>query len=447
MNSATHLRASLSGYVAAGALEAFAQFVTPDEVKMLAAWPVWCMPHQHPPTTADQGGPWRIWLLLGGRGAGKTRTGAEFVRGMALGEFPFAPKPARRIALVGETYADVRDVMVEGISGILASHHAGDRPVWTSSRRRLEWPNGAVAMAFSAEDPDALRGHQFEAAWCDELAKWSNPDATWDMLQFGLRLGERPRQIITTTPRPLPLLKRLMANPETAISRARTIDNAANLSPAFVASITATYAGTRLGRQELDGEIIEDRADALWTRAMIETSRTRGAPPLERIVVAVDPPASSTKRADACGLVVAGRDEAGVIYVLAEESVQGLRPAEWAAKAVALFHRYEADALVVEVNQGGDMVGSVIGEVDPSVPITPVRATRGKYLRAEPVAALYEQGRVHHVGAFPALEDEMCDFGPGGLTSGRSPDRLDALVWAITDLALSRKGRPRVRAM
>jgi phage terminase large subunit-like protein len=433
--------------VAAGALEELAKLLKPTEIQTLAAWPLWCLPHQHPPATANPNDLWRIWLLLGGRGAGKTRAGSEFVRGMALGELPFAQKPVGRIALVGETYADVRDVMIEGVSGILASHHDSERPVWTSSRRRLEWPNGAIAMAFSAEDPDALRGHQFEAAWCDELAKWSNPDATWDMLQFGLRLGKHPRQMVTTTPRPLPLLKRLMADPESVISRARTVDNAANLSPAFVASITACYAGSRLGRQELDGEIIEDRADALWTRVMIEASRTHGAPALERIVVAVDPPATSTQRADACGLVVAGRDEMGVIYVLAEESVQGLRPAEWAAKAVALFHRYEADALVVEVNQGGDMVGSVICEVDPSVPVTSVRATRGKYLRAEPVAALYEQGRVHHVGAFPALEDEMCDFGPGGLTSGRSPDRLDALVWAITDLALSRKGRPRVRSL
>lgn len=267
------------------------------------------------------------------------------------------------------------------------------------------------------------------------------------MLQFGLRLGARPRQMATTTPRPVPLIRRLVASPGVAVTRARTADNAANLPPAFLEAVTSAYAGTRLGRQELDGEIIEDRSDALWTRAMIEASRQREAPPLARVVVAVDPPAGSGPRADRCGLVVAGRDEAGTLYVLADASVQGLRPAEWAARAAGLFHAHRADALVAEVNQGGDMVASVIREADPAVPVTSVRATRGKYLRAEPVAALYEQGRVRHVGAFPALEDEMCDFGPGGLSSGRSPDRLDALVWALTDLALSRRPPPRVRVL
>jgi phage terminase large subunit-like protein len=398
---------------------------------------------------APEAGPddWTIWLVLGGRGAGKTRAGAEWIKGIVHGAPWLTAEPARRIALVGETFADARNVMVEGPSGLLAIHDARDRPAWSPSRRRLEWPNGAVAHVFSAEDPDSLRGPQFNAAWADEVAKWRYVDETWDMLQFGLRLGARPREIVTTTPRPIPLLKRLLADPKVATSRSRTQDNAANLAPAFLDHVVGRYAGTRLGRQELDGEIIEDRADALWTRAGIEAGRAVSAPPLARIVVAVDPPASSSKRADACGIVAAGVDSGGAGYVLADETASELRPPEWAAKAVALYRRLEADALVVETNQGGEMAGAVIREVDPGVPVTARRATRGKYLRAEPVSVLYAQGRVHHVGAFPALEDELCDFGPGGLSSGRSPDRLDALVWALTELMLQERAQPRVRGL
>jgi phage terminase large subunit-like protein len=260
-------------------------------------------------------------------------------------------------------------------------------------------------------------------------------------------LRDRPRQVATTTPRPIPLLKRLLADPRVGVSRSRTQDNAANLAPSFLDHVNGRYAGTRLGRQELDGEIIEDRADALWTRDTIEAGRIAAAPPLARIVVAVDPPASSSKRADACGIVAAGIGATGLGYVLADETASELKPPDWAAKAVALYHRLEADALVVEVNQGGEMAGAVIREVDPAVPITARRATRGKYLRAEPVSVLYAQGRVRHVGAFPALEDELCDFGPGGLSSGRSPDRLDALVWALTELMLQEQMRPRVRGL
>jgi phage terminase large subunit-like protein len=266
------------------------------------------------------------------------------------------------------------------------------------------------------------------------------------MLQFGLRLGSHPRQLVTTTPRPIPLLKRLLADPKVAVSHARTACNADNLAPAFLDAI-ARYAGTRLGRQELDGELIDDRVDALWTRAGIEACRAAAAPSLSRIVVAVDPPASSSKRADACGIVAAGVEEGGRAYVLADETAQGLKPPEWAAKAVALYRRLQADALVVEVNQGGEMVASVLREVDPAVPVKSVRAMRGKYLRAEPVAVLYAQGRVRHVGALPELEDELCDFGPGGLSSGHSPDRLDALVWALTELMLQDKPMPRVRML
>jgi phage terminase large subunit-like protein len=391
--------------------------------------------------------PWWTWFILGGRGAGKTRTGAEWVRGMALGLEPFADAPVGRIALVGETQAQVRDVMIEGVSGLMAIHHRWEKPIWSPSLRRLEWGNGAIAQVFTAEDPEGLRGPQFGAAWLDELAKWPNLQETWDMLQLGLRLGDRPRQVVTTTPRPLPLIKRLLDDPRVAVSRAATSANRFNLAKDFVDSITRAYGGTRLGRQELEGEIVEESADALWTRDLIEASREPSAPGLARIVVAVDPPASSSRRADSCGLIVAGIDRDGVGHVLDDGTIAGARPHEWAARAVALYQRHEADVLVVEINQGGEMATSVIREVDGSVPVTAVRATRGKYLRAEPVAALYAQGRVRHAGRFPALEDEMCDFGPGGLSSGRSPDRLDALVWALTNLMLAPRGRPRIRGM
>lgn len=406
------------------------------------AWHFWSRQDQKPAEP-----PKPTWLVLGGRGAGKTRTGAEWVKGMALGHPPFADVKTGRIALIGETQGQVRDVMIEGVSGLLSIHTRWERPTWSPSLRRLQWPNGAIAQVFSAEDPEGLRGPQFGAAWSDELAKWPNLQECWDMLQFGLRLGDHPRQIITTTPRPVPLIKRLLVEPNVAVSRAKTADNRFNLAAEFVRTVTQTYGGTRLGRQELDGEIVEESADALWTRAMIELAREREAPTLARIAVAIDPPASSSQRADRCGLVVAGVDRDGLGHVLEDATMAGARPHEWAQKAVALYRRHEADALVVEINQGGEMVESVIREVDAGVPVISVRATRGKYLRAEPVAALYAQGRVRHAGAFPELEDEMCAFGPSGLESGRSPDRLDALVWALTHLMLAPKGKPRVRGM
>jgi phage terminase large subunit-like protein len=417
---------------------------TADQIEVIEReWLVWARIDQLPAENDE----WPIWLVLGGRGAGKTRTGAEWIKGMALGHPGFADTPAGRIALVGETQGQVRDVMIEGVSGLLSIHTRWERPDWYPSRRMLRWPNGAIAQVFSAEDPEGLRGPQFSAAWSDELAKWPNLQECWDMLQFGLRLGDRPRQIVTTTPRPVPLIKRLLADPHVAVSRAATAANRYNLAADFIRSITETYGGTRLGRQELDGEIVEESADALWTRAMIEACRETGPGGLARIVVAVDPPASSSQRADSCGLVVAGIDGDGVGHVLEDGTVSGARPHEWAQKAIALYRRFEADALVVEVNQGGEMATSVIREVASDVPVTAVRATRGKYLRAEPVAALYAQGRVRHAGRFPQLEDEMCDFGPAGLSSGRSPDRLDALVWALTHLMLAAKGRPRVRGI
>jgi phage terminase large subunit-like protein len=409
-------------------------------------WFAFAHEYQCPPDIANNGEPWTTWLLIGGRGAGKTRAGAEWVRAFAN-----APKregeSERRIALVGEGEIEVRQVMIEGVSGLLAIHPNQDRPLWHSSQRRLEWNSGAVAQVFSAEDPESLRGPQFHAAWLDELAKWRHAEATFDMLQFGLRLGERPRQVITTTPRPIPLLKKLIDDPTSAVTRASTHDNARFLAPAFIDTVLKRYQGTRLGRQEILGEIIADRPDALWSRAMIEAARVNAAPQLARIVVAVDPPASSTKGADACGLVAAGRAENGIIYVIADESAAGLSPAHWAAKAIALWRRLSADALVVEVNQGGDMVRAVISEQDRDVPVIAVHAKRGKWLRAEPVAALYEQGRVKHAGSFPALEDEMRDFGLDGLSSGRSPDRLDALVWAVSHLSFGAGQGPRIRTL
>ena len=410
---------------------------------LLGDWAVWARREQMPPR-----GDWTTWLILGGRGAGKTRAGAEWVRGMVAGRAPFAGQPAGRIALVGETFADAREVMVEGVSGILAISPRRERPVWQPSRRRLEWANGAVAQLFSAADPESLRGPQFDAAWADELAKWPQAEATWDMLQFGLRLGDRPRQVVTTTPRSVPLLKQLMGDKRTKMTRMSTADNRGNLAPGFLKAVVDRYKGTRLGRQELDGELVEDRDDALWRRAQIHRDRVALKPEIVRVVVAVDPPATSHSKSDACGIVAVGLGTDGRAYVLADRTMYRASPQAWAERAVALYHALEADRLVVEVNQGGEMVAAVVAQVDPAVPVTPVRATRGKWLRAEPVAQLYEQGRVSHVGVLPELEDQMCNFVPAGTSEGASPDRIDALVWALTALMLTAEAKtsvPRVR--
>jgi phage terminase large subunit-like protein len=382
--------------------------------------------------------------MLGGRGSGKTRAGAEWVRALALGRPPAANAPVSPIALVGETAADVREVMVEGVSGLLRIHPRSERPRWWPSRRRLEWPNGAIAQTFSADDPEQLRGPQFAAAWCDEIAKWSRAEEAFDMLQFALRLGDAPRQVVTTTPRAVPIVRRLLADPRVALTRMATAENALNLAPRFLDTVVARYRGTRLGRQELMGEMIEDRAGTLFPREVIEGARVAAAPQLQRVVVALDPPASAHRTSDACGLIAAGRAEDGKLYVIADDSTRGLRPAEWAARALALYRRVEADALVAEANQGGEMVRAVLAEADPAVPVQLVHARRGKWLRAEPIAQLYEQGKVAHAGAFPELEDEMADFAHDGLSDGRSPDRLDALVWALTTLN-EPAARPRVR--
>ncbi|MEO1015276.1 MAG: terminase family protein [Pseudomonadota bacterium] len=411
-------------------------------------WPGFVPWHADEPDSDS--GDWSTWLLLGGRGAGKTRAGAEWIRHVA-GRRGAAPV---RIALVAEAYADAREVMIEGPSGVGRIGPEDARPAFEASRRRLVWPNGSIGYCFSAEDPDGLRGHQFDAAWADELAKWRYPEETWSNLQLALRLGERPRQTVTTTPRPMALLKRLMAQAGVVVSRATTYDNADNLAPTFLSEIAAVYEGTALGRQELLGEIVEDAAGALWTWDMIERARISAAPglaaALSRIVVAVDPPATSGPDADECGIIVAGArdlpDGAREAVVLADWSAGRLSPRAWAERAVAALNEFEADRIVVEVNQGGDMARAVIAQVDPSAPVKSVRATRGKRLRAEPVAALYEQGWVRHAGAFARLEDQMTAYtGEPASLGGASPDRLDALVWALSDLMLAPAGAPSVR--
>lgn len=390
--------------------------------------------------------PCESWLVIGGRGAGKTRLGAEWVNALANGYSPLVEGVVGRIALIGETLADVREVMVEGASGIVSVARFG-RPRYEVSRRRLVWENGAVAQAFSSEDPESLRGPQFAAAWCDELAKWKNAEATFDMLQFGLRLAPGPVQLVTTTPRPVPLIKRMLADEAVRKTRLATADNEANLAPGFLRRLKKRYGSSRLGRQELDGELIEDRDDALWSRDTIEAAIAAPRGEARRILVAIDPPATSGRASSACGIVVAASLAGGRAVVLEDASVTAASPRHWAMKAVAAYHRHGADCVVAEVNQGGEMVSAVLKAVDAGVPVRQVRASRGKWLRAEPVAALYEQGRVAHAKRFPALEDEMCDFGPEGLSDGRSPDRLDALVWALGELLLKGSGEPHVRAL
>lgn len=402
-------------------------------------WRYWGRPGQQLPPDGET---WRTWLILGGRGAGKTRAGAEWVKARALGLWPATGRPAERIALVAPTYDEARLVMIEGKSGLLAIHGDDERPVYEPSKRQLTWPNGAIAQIFSADEPEGLRGPQFDAAWCDELAKWKYADQVWSMLAFALRLGDNPRVTVTTTPRPIALLKQLIGDAATVTMKSRTADNRAFLARSFWKDVQARYGGTRLGRQELEGELIDDDPDALFRRDQIEAGRLRLAPPLQRVVVAVDPPASHGRRANACGIVCAGLGEDGRIYVLDDASLGGARPAQWAAAAIALYQARHADRVVAEVNQGGAMVEQVLREVDADVAFRPVHASRGKRARAEPVAALYEQGRVSHVGVFPELEDEMCTaIGQGA----KSPDRLDALVWAVSDLLLRRSLEPRVR--
>ncbi len=396
----------------------------------------WALEHQLPPE-----GDWRTWIILGGRGAGKTRAGAEWVRAMAEGSRPRDPGRARRIGLIGETMEQAREVMVFGESGILACSPPDRRPTWISGRQMLVWPNGAEARLFSAFDPERLRGPQFDAVWADELAKWPKAQDTWDMMQFGLRLGTSPRACVTTTPRNVGILKDLLERKSSVMTHAPTDANRAYLAESFLEEVQERYAGTRLGRQELDGVLLPDVDGALWSSERLESLRAQAPRVLDRIVVAIDPPAGAGASSDECGIIVAGITMAGPVqdwrvYVLEDASVQGATPNGWAAAAIAAMDRHNADRLVAEVNQGGAMVETIVRSIDPSVPYRGVHATRGKARRAEPVAALYEQGRVRHVGDLGSLEDQMCQMTAHGFEGQGSPDRVDALVWALTDLFL-----------
>jgi predicted phage terminase large subunit-like protein len=390
-------------------------------------WTFWARENQVPPT-----GDWRIWLLLAGRGYGKTRTGAEWVRARVMAGL------AGRIALVAPTAADTRDVMVEGESGLLAISWPEGRPLYEPSKRRVTWDNGAIATTYSADEPERLRGPQHDFAWCDELAAWRYAEA-WDMLLFGLRLGADPRAVVTTTPRPTKLIRALVADPTVVVTRGTTAENRPNLAPTFLSQIVRRYAGTRLGRQELDAEILEDVPGALWSRNIIEAARKANEPPdMTRIVVAIDPAVSSGEDADETGIIVAGKDRSGHGYLLADVSGR-YTPRDWAKTAIAAYRAHGADRIVAEINNGGEMVEATLRALDPGVPFAAVHAARGKAARAEPVAALYEQGRVHHIGALPVLEDQMCAFTADfdRAQAGFSPDRVDALVWALTDLLLA----------
>lgn len=423
---------------------------------LLFDWKAWARPDQmEPPDDVIPGG-WETWLIMAGRGWGKTKTGAETVRGWVTGRTPMTAGRFRRIALVAETAADCRDVLVEGDSGILACHPKDFRPTYEPSKRRLTWPNGAVATLYNATEPDQLRGPQHDAAWLDELAKWAKARETWDQVSFGLRLGTSPRAIITTTPRNVPVLKEILDDPKTYVTRGNTDDNRANLAKRFIDRVYNKYAGTRLGRQELAAELLSDTPGALWLRSFFdppEGSKAKGrinwcdAPQMERIVVAVDPSGTrdGNDDGDSIGIVVAGIDEHRHGYVIADLTLKG-GPGDWAKQVVWAYNHYEADCVVAETNYGGAMVESTIRQAAPNIPYREVKASRGKAIRAEPISLLYEQGRVSHVsGANPkdedgiglsALEDQMCLLTPAKYHGEGSPDRLDACVWALSELML-----------
>ncbi len=378
--------------------------------------------HQLPPE-----GDWNTWVILGGRGAGKTRAGSEWVRAQVEGDGPYDKGRCRKVALVGETYDQTRDVMVFGESGILRSSPPDRRPEWQATRRRLVWPNGAEAQCFSASDPEALRGPQFDCAWVDELAKWKKGQEAWDMLQFALRLGDHPQQVVTTTPRTVAVLRDLLAAEGTVQTSAPTSVNRSFLAESFLEKITTRFGGTRIGRQEIEGELLSDHEGALWKLAMLDAVRIDVVPELTRVVVAVDPPVTSNKLSDECGIIVAGVVAEGPpkdwkAYVLADASMAGATPAEWAERAVRMVHAHGADRLVAEVNQGGDLVESIVRQVDPMVSYRGVRA----------------------------LEDQMCEMSAQGYLGAGSPDRVDALVWALTDLMIDPSAgwqAPRVRRL
>lgn len=373
-------------------------------------------------------GNWRQWLILAGRGFGKTRLSSETVRHWV--------KTYQYVNIIGATADDARDVMVEGESGILAVCPKHERPIYKAHKRLLEWPNGAKSLIFSADQPDRLRGKQHMKLACDELAAWRYPEA-YTQAMLGLRLGDNPQVIITTTPRPIKIIKELMKDPNTHVTRGSTYDNRNNLAPAFVEQIIQKYEGTRVGRQELYAEILDDNPNALWTRERIDELRVKTAPDnYKRIVVAIDPAVTNSEDACETGIIVAGIDYSNEAYIIDDCTMQGTAD-QWASRAIVAYHKYGADRIIGEANNGGDLIEALIRSKDPSVSYRKVHASRGKTKRAEPVSALYEQGRVHHIGAFPKLEDQMCAWNPQLLDSEQdSPDRMDAMVWALSDLML-----------
>ena len=377
------------------------------------------------PSQIEPDGDWSIWLLMAGRGFGKSRSGAEWIlEEVAAGR--------RRISLVGATAADVRDVMVEGESGILACSPDWNRPTYEPSKRRLTWPNGAIATTFSADEPQRLRGPQSDCAWCDEIAAWRFPDA-FDMLLFGLRLGKQPRCVITTTPRPVRIIRDLLKRDDVVVTRGNSYENRDNLAPEFFSHITRKYEGTRLGRQELEAELLDDVPGALWTLGRIDELRRDICPPLRRCIVAIDPSGSGDDEADEAGIIVAGVGEDDHAYVIADLSGR-YTPTEWARIAITAYHAHQCDRVIAEQNYGGDMVRATLMAIDPNIPYTAVHASRGKVQRAEPVSALYERGIVHHCGVFSELEDELTSFSTAGYLGNGSPGRADACIWALTEL-------------
>ena len=429
----------------------FLKSLTPAELRALPfLFDFWALDHQLPPE-----GDWRTWVLLGGRGAGKTRAGAEWVRANVEGSRPGDPGRATRVGLIGETIDQVREVMIFGESGILASSPPDRRPRWYSTRKMLEWPNGATAHAYSAHDPDSLRGPQFDLVWADELAKWKKVDAAWEMVQFCLRLGDDPRACVTTTPKNVPALKGLLDQPTTAVSQAPTRANRANLPSAFLEEVERQFAGTTMGMQELDGILLEETEGALWPVTLIDQSRGEAPDAFDRVVVAVDPPVTGTEASDDCGIVVLGVTQDGApsewrACVIEDASVAGQSPMGWARAALSAYERHDADRLVAETNQGGEMVETIFRQIAPQVSYSGVHASRSKAARAEPVAALYEQGRVRHVPGLQDLERQMMQMTRAGFTGKGSPDRVDALVWALTEaliLPMKTWSRPRLRSL
>ena len=368
-------------------------------------------------------GDWTVWLIKTGRGWGKTRTGAETIR-LWKDNCPI-------IHFIGATAGDARDIMIEGPAGILNISPSWDMPKYEPSKRKIRWNNGAYALIFTADEPDRLRGPQCYASWCDELAAWRYADDSWDNMMMGLRLGTHPRVIATTTPRPTKMIKELVKNPNVFITSGTTYENIDNLAPAFLNTILSKYEGTRLGRQELMAEILEDVEGALWNMRLIDNNRTKKVPELIRIAVAIDPAVTSTKESDETGIIIGGKSRDDHFYIL--EDLSGIyTPQNWAIKSLDAYNRWKADRIIAEVNNGGDLVETVIRNIDKNASYTKVNASRGKIRRAEPVEALYEQKRVHHVGFFPKLEDQMTTY--TGDPREESPDRMDALVWLVTFL-------------